>query len=90
MAHAVLMQVKLKEDVRSEEGRRMLEEMVIPHAKSQAGFQSGVWVNTGSAGTGIVVFYTMENAQAAQEALKPPPEGPELVSCVVAEVGGQA
>jgi uncharacterized protein YdiU (UPF0061 family) len=90
MAHAVLTQVKLGDTSNSDEGRRMLEEMVIPHAKSQAGFQSGIWMNNGGDGTGVVVFDTLENAQAAQDELKPPPDGPELVSCVVAEVGAQA
>lgn len=90
MAHAVIMQVKLGDGGNSEEGRRMLEEMVVPHAKSQAGFQSGIWMNSDGDGTGVVVFDSEQNARAAQEALKPPPGGPELVSSVIAEVGAQA
>ena len=89
MAHAVIMQVNLGHDGNSEAGLRMLEEMVVPHAKSQAGFQSGIWMNSDGAGTGVVVFDTEQNARAAQEALKPPPDGPELISSVVAEVGAQ-
>ncbi len=90
MAHAVIMQVKLSDGGNSEEGRRMLEEMVIPHAKSQAGFESGIWLNSDGNGTGVVVFDSEEHARAAQETLKPPPGGPELVSSVIAEVGAQA
>ena len=90
MAHAVIMQVKLPDGGNSEEGRRMLEDMVVPNAKSQTGFQSGTWMNSDGDGTGVVVFDTEEHARAAQEALKPPPGGPELVSSVIAEVGAQA
>jgi hypothetical protein len=90
MAHAVIMQVKLADGGNTEEGRRMLEEMVVPHARSLAGFQSGIWMNSDGDGTGVVVFDTHEHAVAAQETLKPPPGGPELVSSVVAEVGAQA
>jgi len=90
MAHAVVMQVKLLDGGDSEEGRRMLEEMVVPHAKSQPGFQSGIWMNNQGHGTGVVVFDTAEQAQAAQEALKPPPDGPELVSSTVYQVGATA
>ena len=90
MAHAVIMRVKLADGGNTEEGQRMLDEMVVPHAKSQAGFQSGIWMNSDGDGTGVAVFDTREHAVAAQEALKPPPGGPELVSSVVAEVGAQA
>jgi uncharacterized protein YdiU (UPF0061 family) len=90
MAHAVIMQVKLPDGGNSEEGRRMLEEMVVPNAKAQTGFQSGTWMNSAGDGTGVVVFDTEDNARAAQEALKPPPDGPALVSSVIAEVGAQA
>lgn len=89
MAHAVIMQVKLGDVGNAEEGRRMLEESVVPHARSQAGFQSGLWMHSDRNGTGVVVFDTESNARAAQEALKPPPGGPELVSSVIAEVGAQ-
>jgi hypothetical protein len=47
-------------------------------------------MNNDGDGTGVVVFDTEEHARAAQEALKPPQGGPELVSSVIAEVGAQA
>ena len=91
MAYAVVMHVKLPEQGDDEEGLKMLTEIVVPHAKSQEGFQNGTWVNdrTGD-GMGIVVFATEEQAKAAQEALKPPPGGPELVSSEIYAVGAQA
>jgi hypothetical protein len=90
MNHAVVMRVKLPADP-GEDGLKMLEEMVIPNAKAQEGFQNGTWMNDGSGnGIGITVFDTEENATAAQDALKPPDGGPELVSCDVYMVGAQA
>lgn len=91
MAHAVVMQVKLDQDVSPDEGQRMLEEVVMPLAKSQAGFENGTWLHDGKGnGMGVIVFATAENAESAQAALKPPPGGPELVSIEHYEVGGQA
>ncbi len=90
MAHAVVMQVKLMDGGASEEGRRMLDEVVVPNAKSQLGFQSGIWLNDGGNGMGIAVFDSAEHATAAQAALKPPPGGPELISAAVYEVGATA
>jgi hypothetical protein len=91
MAHAVVMQVKLPQDGGPDDAQRMLEEIVIPLAKSQAGFQSGTWLHDGKgSGMGVIVFATAENAEAAQGALQPPPGGPELVSSELYEVGGQA
>ena len=69
---------------------RMLREQVVPHAKSQPGFQNGTWMNHGNEGLGVVVFDSQENADAAKEQLRPPPGGPELVSAEVYEVGAQA
>ena len=90
MAYAVVLQVKLPEEGRSEEGRRLLEEVVVPNAKSQPGFQRGAWMNNGADGMGVVVFDTEGNANAALEQLKPPPEGPTLVSSHVYEVNVEA
>ncbi|PZS18078.1 MAG: hypothetical protein DLM57_07120 [Pseudonocardiales bacterium] len=90
MPHALVMQVKLLDGGESEEGMRILKEMVVPQAKSQAGFQRGTWMNHGGDGMGVVVFDSAEHAQAAQEDLKPPPGGPELVSSVIYEVGAEA
>ena len=90
MAHAVVVHVKLPEGGRSEEGRRMLEEVVIPNAKAQPGFRSGIWMNNGDDGRAVVVFGTEEEALAASEHLKPPPGGPTLVSSEIYEVGAEA
>ncbi len=90
MAHAVVMQVKLPEDGESEEGLRMLRDQVVPHARAQAGFLRGTWMNAAGTGMGVVVFDTAEHAAAAKDVLKPPPGGPELVSSSVYEVGAEA
>jgi hypothetical protein len=90
MAHAVVLQVKLQ-DLPQEEADQMLKEVVIPNAKAQSGFQSGIWMRTSdNDGLGVVVFDTEKNADAAQSALKPPPGGPELVSSTLYEVGAEA
>ena len=90
MAHAVVLKVKLPEEGRSEEGRRLLLEVVVPNAKGQAGFQRGIWMNNGADGMGVVVFDTEDNARAATANLKPPPGGPTLVSSEIFEVGAEA
>ena len=90
MAYAVVMQVQLGDD-EPEAALKMLNEMVIPHAKSQPGFESGIWMRSAdNAGLGVVVFDTEQNAKAAEEALKPPPGGPEVISVKSYEVGAQA
>jgi hypothetical protein len=90
MAHAVVLQVKLLGGD-PEEGQKMLDDLVVPNAKAQAGFQSGIWMRTAeTSGMGVVVFDTEANAAAAQPALNPPPGGPELISSTVYEVGAQA
>lgn len=90
MAHAVVMRVKFGAGGESAEGRRLLDEIVVPQAKSQTGFQSGRWMHEGENGMGVVVFDSADNARAAAEVLKPPPGGPELVSCDVYEVAAEA
>jgi hypothetical protein len=90
MAHAVVFEVTLPDEGRTEEGLRMLEEVVVPNAKAQPGFKSGIWMNKGSVGRAVVVFGTEDEAQAALDSLKPPPGGPTLVSSEVYEVGAEA
>jgi hypothetical protein len=88
VAHAVVMQVTLTGD--RDEGMKMLDEMVIPQAKAQPGFQRGAWMHTEQSdamtGTGVVVFDTQEHASAAMEALQPPPGGPTVINCAVFEI----
>lgn len=91
MAHALVLHVKLPQEGSPEDSQRMLEEVVVPLAKSQVGFMNGTWLHDGAGnGMGVVVFATAADAEAAQDALKPPPGGPELVSSAVHEVGAQA
>jgi hypothetical protein len=89
MSYAVVLQVQLAG--RDPEDDKMLTELVVPNAKAQAGFQKGIWMRSATnAGLGVVVFDTEESATAAQEALKPPPGGPELISSIVYEGGAEA
>jgi hypothetical protein len=92
MAHAVVMRVKFAEGQSPEDGQAMLNDVVIPMAKSQAGFENGTWLHDGKGhGLGVIVFDTEANAAAAQEVLKPPVGvGPELLASELHEVGGQA
>jgi hypothetical protein len=82
MAHAVVMQVNLTGD--AEEGMKLLDELVIPLAQSQPGFQRGMWMHSEAMiGTGVIVFDTAEQASAALETLKPPPGGPTVLNSAV-------
>jgi hypothetical protein len=92
MTQAVVLRVKFPEGRSPEEGQALLNDVVIPTAKSQIGFKNGTWLHDGKGnGMGIIVFDTVENASAAQSVLKPPVgTGPELISCDLYEVGGQA
>jgi hypothetical protein len=89
---AVVMHVKLPEGVSAEDDLAILNNFVIPLAKTQAGFKNGTWARDGKGrGLGVIVFDTEENAAAALDALKPPAgAGPELISSDLYEVGGQA
>jgi hypothetical protein len=91
MSHAVVLQVKLLPDEAPGDGEKMLNEIVVPIAKAQAGFQKGIWMRTtDNSGMGVVLFDTEEHADAAMETLKPPPGGPELMSVTIYEVGAEA
>ena len=89
MTHAVVMQVNLVGG--PEEGMKMLDEVVIPLAKAQAGFQRGTWMHsqTGT-GTGVVVFDTEEHAAGAMSVLQPPPGGPTVINCAVFQITREA
>ena len=76
-----------------EEDQKMLEEGVVPLAKAQAGFQSGVWMcklSSPSEGVGVVVSATEQEAKDASNVLRPPPGGPEVRSVDIYEVGAVA
>jgi hypothetical protein len=90
MAFAVVLQVDLSGGAR-EEGMKMLNELVIPHVKSQPGFVRGAWMNkSGNDGMAVVVFDTEDHARGAVDPMKPPPGGPTLRSIEVYEVFAEA
>ena len=69
----------------------MLDEIVVPLAKQQPGFQRGSWMhNDTNTGTGVIVFDTEEHATTAVAALQPPPGGPTVISCAVFEIAREA
>jgi hypothetical protein len=83
------------DSARGDDAQQLLQEFVIPTAKSQPGFVRGVWLrsNDGSSGRGLVLFDTEEHASAAAELAKQgPPEGSPatLRSVDVFEVVGEA
>jgi hypothetical protein len=85
VAHAIVMQVNLVGD--PEEGMKRLDDVVVPLAKAQPGFQRGTWMhNEAMKGTGVIVFDTEEHASAAVAALQPPPGGPTVINCDVFEI----
>ena len=89
VAHAVVMQVNLVGD--PGEGIKMLDEVVIPQAKAQPGFQRGTWMHSKAmTGTGVMVFDTEDHASAAMDALQPPPGGPTVINCAVFEIAREA
>ncbi len=89
VAHAVVMQVNLVGD--PGEGIKMLDEVVIPQAKAQPGFQRGTWMHSKAmTGTGVMVFDNEDHASAAMEALQPPPGGPTVINCAVFEIAREA
>jgi hypothetical protein len=91
MTHVLVMQVKLDQNGDPDEAEKLLNEVVVPLAKSQAGFQKGAWMHDGSgSGMSFIAFASAENAQAAKDVLKPPPGGPQLVSSAVYEVRAEA
>ena len=91
MSHAVVINVELPTGGAPEDGLKMLNELVIPQAKSQQGFQNGTWMNDHGKGMGVVVFDTEDNANAAQKNLRPPEGTPtKFLSSSVYEVGAQA
>jgi len=86
-----LINVNLPAQGTPEEGLKMLNEIVIPQARAQEGFQSGTWMNDHGNGMGVVVFDTEEHANAAQKNLRPPAGTPTtFVSSSVYEVVAQA
>jgi hypothetical protein len=93
MPYAFVAHVQL-EGADPELGRKMLEEGLIPAAKAQGGFQSGIWVRSadGKSGIGTIVFDTQANAEAGKSALdaQRPAEAPKVTDDGIYEVMAQA
>jgi hypothetical protein len=92
MPYAVKFEVTLPEST-PEEAQKMLDEGIVPTAKAQAGFVSGLWMRKLSSpneGVGVVVFETEQQAKDGSQALRPPPAGPAVRSVDVYEVGAVA
>ena len=91
MSHAFVAEVEFADDD-VDGSRRLLNEGLIPAAKSLPGFQSGVWVRLGRKGMGTIVFDTEDNAAKAQATLNEtrPAEAPKVTQSGIYEVMGQA
>jgi hypothetical protein len=71
---------------RLKESEELLQSFTIPMAKSQAGFQRGLWMRStsDSEGRGVVLFDSQEHAEAAAKAARqgPPPGAPVSIRSV--------
>ena len=81
---------------REDEVRRLVREMIVPKAKSHAGFASGYWLRAleGDALTSVHLVDTRENAEATAALIRadePPPGAPvTLVSVRTQELVAEA
>lgn len=91
MPYAFIAEVEFADDD-LDASRRLLNEGLIPVAKSLPGFQSGVWTRAGRKGIGTIIFDTEDNANAGQATLKEnrPAEAPQITQSGIYEVMGQA
>lgn len=91
MPYAFIAEVEFADDD-LDASRRLLNEGLIPTAKSLPGFQSGVWTRAGRKGFGTIIFDTEANATAGQATLAEnrPAEAPKITQSGVYEVMGQA
>jgi len=89
VTHAVVMQVNLVGG--AEEGMKMLDEIVIPLAKAQPGFQRGTWMHSeAGTGTAVMVFDSEDHASSAMKTLQPPDGGPTVINCAVFQIAREA
>ena len=91
MPYAFISEVEFADDD-MDASRRLLNDGLMPVAKSLPGFQSGVWVRAGRKGIGTIIFDTEDNASAGQATLneKRPAEAPKITQSGIYEVMGQA
>ena len=78
--HGVIAQVRI-DTSREDEARRLLQEVVVPLAKSLDGFSGGTWLRAleGDAGRSVLLFDSEAAARAAVERMRsegPPPGVP--------------
>lgn len=92
--HGVIVSVEI-DSSRAEEAVQLLNGMVVPRVKASPGFVSATWMRAtdGSAGRGVLLFDSEDNAKAAAKmaAEGPPPEAPVTFrSAEIFEVLAQA
>jgi hypothetical protein len=87
--HAVIASVEIQDE---EEGRRMLQDVVVPTASQAPGFVAGYWVRVGEAnGRSMMVMESEEEANALAEVVRSRAGGPvRLVDVQVGEVVANA
>jgi hypothetical protein len=66
---------------RNEEAEKLLNELVVPRAKSLVGFRRGTWLRSldGTQGRGVLLFESEQTARAAADEIRsqgPPPDAP--------------
>jgi hypothetical protein len=90
MAHAVVIQVKIDPDSDREHRHSILNDFVLPEARTLPGFEKGIWMNDGAGtGTCVVVFDSEPHAKNAIDPLTPD-GGPPIIGCAVHEVEVEA
>jgi hypothetical protein len=87
----VVVKVELPEGGTIEQGRKQLNEVVIPEVKAMPGFVAGYWLSppTGVEGLSIVIFEDEQSARSAAENVRPPAPV-KLISAEVREVAASA
>lgn len=93
--HAVLIEVDTSGQSDPEAGVKYLRENIVPGVSKAPGFQAGYWLRPleDAKGTSLVLFDTVENAEAASQALgvgSSPAPGVTVVRREVREVAASA
>jgi hypothetical protein len=72
----VVVKVELPEGGTIEQGRKQLDELVIPQVKASPGFVAGYWLSppTGREGLSFVIYQDEQSARGAAENIRTPPE----------------
>lgn len=93
--HAVLIEVDTSGQSDPEAGVKYLRENIVPGVSKAPGFQAGYWLRPleDAKGTSLVLFDTVDNAEAASQALSvgsSPAPGVTVVRREVREVAASA